>query len=123
MKVTGYHSPFCEPARECEETEAGIERMMKAVYGGMDPEEIADLKVRQRERNRLRREKAVRESQALLREAGRPVCRRDMISAMNQAIMNRTAAFEKIADARNAILLLATVICRNILLDGPLHEE
>ena len=33
------------------------------------------------------------------------------------------ASFEKKADMVNAALLLATVICKNILTDGPLHEE
>ena len=59
----------------------------------------------------------------MLRKVGRPVCRRDMLTAMDTAIMARVMAFEKKTDMGNAALLLATIICKNILTDGPLHEE
>ena len=123
MEVVGYRSPFYPPAKDYEESEASIERLMKAVYGDIDPEEMADLKAQRLERLRQRRDKATKEAQKMLRQAGRPVCRRDMLTAMDSAIMTRVASFEKKADMANAALLLATVICKNILTDGPLHEE
>lgn len=123
MEVVGYRSSFYPPSKDYEESEAGIERLMKAIYGDLDPEEMADLKEQRLARMRARREKATKEAQAMLRKAGRPVCRRDMLTAMDSAIMTRVASFEKKADMANAALLLATVICKNILTDGPLHEE
>lgn len=123
MEQIGYRSPFYPPSKDYEESEAGIERLMKAVYGDLDPEEMADLKAQRLERIRTRREKATKEAQAMLRKVGRPVCRRDMLTAMDTAIMARVMAFEKKADMGNAALLLATIICKNILTDGPLHEE
>ena len=123
MEVVGYRSPFYPPSKDYEESEAGIERLMKAIYGDLDPEEMADLKEQRLARMRARREKVTKEAQAMLRKAGRPVCRRDMLTAMDSAIMTRVASFEKKADMANAALLLATVICKNILTDGPLHEE
>ena len=115
-------NPFYPPSKDYEESEAGIERLMKAVYGDLDPEEMADLKAQRLERIRARREKASKEAQVMLRKVNRPVCRRDMLTAMDTAIMTRVDAFEKKADSPNAALLLATVICKNILTDGPLHE-
>lgn len=123
MEVVGYRSPFYPPSKDYEESEAGIERLMKAVYGDLDPEEMADLKAQRLERMRTRREKAAKEAQTMLRKVGRPVCRRDMLTAMDTAIMARVAAFEKKADMPTAAMLLATIICKNILTDGPLHEE
>ena len=123
MEQIGYRSPFYPPSKDYEESEAGIERLMKAVYGDLDPEELADLKAQRLERIRTRREKATKEAQVMLRKVGRPVCRRDMLTAMDTAIMARVMAFEKKADMGNAALLLATIICKNILTDGPLHEE
>ena len=123
MEVVGYRSPFYPPAKDYEESEASIERLMKAVYGDIDPEEMADLKAQRLERLRQRRDKATKEAQKMLRQAGRPVCRRDMLAAMDTAIMARVSAFEKNADMKNAAILLATVICKNMLTDGPLHEE
>ena len=122
MEVVGYRSPFYPPSKDYEESEAGIERLMKAVYGDLDPEEMADLKEQRLARMRARRDKATKDAQAMLRKVGRPVCRRDMLTAMDTAIMTRVAAFEKTSDIRNASLLLATIICKNILTDGPLHE-
>ena len=106
-----------------EETGAGIEGLMKSLCGGLDPEEMADLKQQRLARMRARREKAAKEAQALLRKANRPVRRRDMLNAMDTAIMTQVDSFEEKANTTNALLLLATVICRNILTDGPLHEE
>ena len=122
MEVVGYRSPFYPPSRDYEESEAGLERLMKAVYGDIDPEEMADLKAQRLERIRVRREKATKDAQKMLRQVNRPVCRRDMLTAMDIAIMARVSAFEKKSDMANAALLLATIICKNILTDGPLHE-
>ena len=122
MEVVGYRSPFYPPSRDYEESEAGIERLMKAVYGDIDPEEMADLKAQRLERIRVRQEKATKDAQKMLRQVNRPVCRRDMLTAMDIAIMARVSAFEKKSDMANAALLLATIICKNILTDGPLHE-
>jgi hypothetical protein len=122
MEVVGYRSPFYPPSRDYEESEAGIERLMKAVYGDIDPEEMADLKAQRLERIRVRQEKATKDAQKMLRQVNRPVCRRDMLTAMDTAIMARVSAFEKKSDMANAALLLATIICKNILTDGPLHE-
>ena len=122
MEVVGYRSPFYPPSKDYEESEAGIERLMKAVYGNIDPEEMADLKAQRLERIRVRREKATQDAQKMLWQVNRPVCRRDMLTAMDAAIMARVSAFEKKSDMANAALLLATIICKNILTDGPLHE-
>ena len=85
MEVVGYRSPFYPPSKDYEESEASIEKLMKAVYGDLDPEEMADLKAQRLERIRVRRDKATKEAQAMLRKAGRPVCRRDMLTAMDTA--------------------------------------
>ena len=114
--------PFYPPSKDYEESEAGIEKLMKAIYGDLDPEEMADLKEQRLARIRARRDKATKDAQTMLRKVGRPVCRRDMLTALDTAIMTRVATFEKTPDMRNASLLLATIICKNILTDGPLHE-
>lgn len=122
MNREEYRASFYPPARDYQETEKGMERLMRSVYGDLSPEDMADMKTQRLERIRVRREKATGEAKKMLRQVNRPVCRRDMMAAMETAIMNRVAAFEKTADIRNAAMLLATVICKNILMDGPLHE-
>ncbi len=105
-----------------EETEANIERIMRELFGELDPEEMADLRAQHAERIRARTEKAKKDAQKMLRDAGRPVCRRDMLRAMQAAILERVNIFERNPEIKNAAALLAIIICRNILTDGPLHE-
>ena len=99
------------------------ERVMNELVGGLDPEERADMEERRREQTRSRQETAVKKAKALLRKIDRPVRRADMLSAMAKAIRERTEDFEKLEDEKNAVLMLGTIFCRNILIDGPLHEE
>ena len=98
------------------------EKTARAFLGELDEEEKADIAAQSREQKRARREAAVRSAQAILRQANRPVNRRDMLNAMEDAIKGWVAAFEKHAEIRTAVMLLAMVICKNILADGPLKE-
>ena len=93
-----------------------------AFLGELDEEEEADIAARREKKQLERREAAVRSAQALLRQANRPVKRRDMLNAMEDAIRGWVAAFEKHAEIRTAVMLLAMVICKNILADGPLKD-
>ena len=113
---------FYPPARDYQESEKGIDQLIRSVYGDLSPEDMADVKAQRMQRIRLRREKATKEAQKILREVNRPVCRRDMMAAMDMSIMNQVRAFEKTKDIRNAALLVAIVVCKNILTDGPLYE-
>ena len=122
MENIGYQSPFAADAHGYEEPEETMEKMMRALYGGLDSEEMEDLKARREQRKREERDHAVRAAQAILRKAGRTVGRKQMLSAMNIAISVWVHAFVQKADVYNASMLLATVFCKNILADGPLHD-
>ncbi len=98
------------------------ETTARAFLGELDEEEEADIAARREKKQLERREAAVRSAQALLRQANRPVKRRDMLNAMEDAIRGWVAAFEKHAEIRTAVMLLAMVICKNILADGPLKD-
>ena len=122
MNKSDYRASFYPPAKDYEETETSLENLMRSVYGDVDAEEMADLKAQREERFRVRREKATKDSRTLLRRVNRPVCRRDMITCMDLAIMERVSAYEKNPGTGTAALLVATIICKNMLMDGPLHE-
>ena len=98
------------------------ETTARAFLGELDEEEEADIAARREKKQLERREATVRSAQALLRQANRPVKRRDMLNAMEDAIRGWVAAFEKHAEIRTAVMLLAMVICKNILADGPLKD-
>ena len=98
------------------------ENTARAFLGELDEEEEADIAARREKKQLERREAAVRSAQALLRQAHRPVKRRDMLGAMEDAIRGWVAAFEQHAEIRTAVMLLAMVICKNILADGPLKD-
>ena len=117
-----YHGPFEADQHGYEDPEETMEKMMRALYGGLDSEEMEDLKARREQRKREERDHAVRAAQAILRKAGCTVGRKEMLSAMNIAISVWVHAFVHKADVNNASMLLATVFCKNILADGPLHD-
>ena len=123
MEVVGYQNPLCMMGIEYDDETVEIEKRIEAICGELDPEEVADLRAQRMEIVRDRKKKATDSAQELLRKYNRPVKRKDLIGAMDVAIMDGVRYFEKKPDIRNALRLLATVICKNILMDGPLYEE
>jgi len=123
MEVIGYQNPLCPEGIDYEDETVEIEKRIKAICGELDPEEAADLRAQRKEIVHDRKKRATDSAQALLRKYNRPVKRKDLLGAMDTAIMERVWYFEKKPDISNAMRLLATVICKNILADGPLYEE
>ncbi len=109
--------------RMAEQDNAGMERFLNAVLGGMDQDEYEDMIARNAERRKAQKDAALKSARAMLRQANRPVRRRDMLSAMEDAVMRQVSNFERMSTVPQAVSLIATVICLNMLKDGPLHEE
>ena len=117
--------PYCvgyPVNRMLEDEDAANERLLKAILGDMDQEEYEDYMARSAERSRKQRDAALKKARAMLRQMNRPVCRRDMIMAMDMAIMRQVKNFETMETPPEAAELVALVICKNMLMDGPLHE-
>ena len=109
--------------RMLDEEDASSERLLKALLGDTDQEEYEDYISRSAERRRKQMETGLKKAKAMLRQVNRPVCRRDMIVAMDMAIMRQVKNFETMETPPEAAELVALVICKNMLMDGPLHEE
>ena len=109
--------------RMLDEEDASSERLLKALLGDMDQEEYEDYMSRSAERRRKQMETGLKKAKAMLRQVNRPVCRRDMIVAMDMAIMRQVKNFETMETPPEAAELVALVICKNLLIDGPLHGE
>ena len=109
--------------RMAEQENAGMERFLNAVLGGMDQDEYEDMIARNAERRKAQKDAALKSARTMLRQANRPVRRRDMLSAMEDAVMRQVSNFERMSTVPQAVSLIATVICLNMLKDGPLHEE
>lgn len=109
--------------RMLDEEDASSERLLKSLLGDMDQEEYEDYMTRSAERRRKQMETGLKKAKAMLRQVNRPVCRRDMIVAMDMAIMRQVKNFETMETPPEAAELVALVICKNMLMDGPLHEE
>ena len=117
--------PYCvgyPVGKMIEEEDAANEQLLKSIFGDMDQEEYEDYRARRNERLRQKRETALKKARALLRQMNRPVCRRDMLMAMEMAIMRQAKNFETMETPPEAAALVALVICKNMLMDGPLHE-
>ena len=100
-----------------------INDFFQKMYGGLTPKEIATLRAENNERNRKQLEKSKKEAMAMLRKMNRPVRRDDMLATMDVSIMSRLSAYEATPAPDTALMLIATIICKNILIDGPLHEN
>ena len=109
--------------RMLDDEDASSERLLKSLLGDMDQEEYEDYMTRSAERRRKQMETGLKKAKAMLRQVNRPVCRRDMIVAMDMAIMRQVKNFETMETPPEAAELVALVICKNMLMDGPLHEE
>ena len=109
--------------RMLDDEDASNERLLKSLLGDMDQEEYEDYMSRSAERRRKQMENGLKKAKAMLRQVNRPVCRRDMIVAMDMAIMRQVKNFETMETPPEAAELVALVICKNMLMDGPLHEE
>ena len=109
--------------RMAEQENAGMERFLNAVLGGMDQDEYEDMIARNAERRKAQKDAALKSARAMLRQANRPVRRHDMLAAMEDAVMRQVSNFERMSTVPQAVSLIATVICLNMLKDGPLHEE
>lgn len=105
------------------EEDAETERILKSLLGDMDQEEYEDYMARTTQRKLTQKDAALKSAQAMLRQAQRPVCRRDMLRAMEMAVMRQVSNFDRMSTLPEAVSLVATVICLNLLKDGPLHEE
>ena len=105
------------------EEDAETERILKSLLGDMDQEEYEDYMARTTQRKLAQKDAALKSAQAMLRQAQRPVSRRDMLRAMEMAVMRQVSNFDRMSTLPEAVSLVATVICLNILKDGPLHEE
>ena len=109
--------------RMLDEEDASSERLLKSLLGDMDQEEYEDDMSRSADRRRKQMETGLKKAKAMLRQVNRPVCRRDMIVAMDMAIMRQVKNFETMETPPEAAELVALVICKNMLMAGPLHEE
>ena len=103
--------------------EKKIENFYRTLYGDLTRDEIRSLRNEHSEKNRIRLEKGKKAAMATLRQVNRPVRRDDMLATMDVSIMSRLSAYEATPAPDTALMLIATIICKNILIDGPLHEN
>lgn len=115
--------PYEEEKRIDPDQEDPTEKELMDLYFGATPEEIEEDKRRRKEILRRRCKECTGFAQRMLQRGNRPISRKDLLTAMEFAIQDRAGKWERRKSMPNTVLLVATVICRNILLDGPLHEE
>ena len=101
-----------------------IRKAKRYAKKGIDPSTQVFMALRMAVNDELGElETALKKARALLRQMNRPVCRHDMLMAMEMAIMRQVKNFETMETPPEAAELVALVICKNLLMDGPLHGE
>ena len=96
-------------------------RMILEKYGCFDRSMFVHLSEEQTRNWLSRRNAAKKNALDLLRIMHRPIRHQDLLDCMEVAILTRMDAFEKNPDTDTALMLTASIICKNILMDGPLH--
>lgn len=115
---TRYYAPILDYQR----AEKRLERRLIAIFGHLEPEEMAAAKeLRARGLDALQ-EINIREARAKLEDVGRPLCRRDLLEAMDAAVLASVRAYKGAHNMMNASLLLATDLCREMLADAAISE-
>ena len=70
------------------------------------------------ERRRIAKDEAMQ----ILRTNNRGIKHQDLLDCMEVAILTRVAALESNPNIETALMLAASIVCKNILMDGPLHQ-
>ena len=123
MRQISDDKDVCPSIMDAMALDSAISHMIKAIYGDdITDEEIAAHKARQIEKMRSRKHAAIRKACSQLRDAGRPICRRDMHVAIEQAIMQAVKQYEESDRPENAVHLLSLLLCRKML-DGEFPFE
>ena len=123
-KNTPCDTLYYAPILDYQKAEKRLERRIMALFGHLEPEEMNDVKELREKGFDALEEISIREAQTLLDDVGRPLCRRDLLEALDAAILDRIQAF-KSSHNRNTLLaswLLAMVLCRKILMDAAMPE-
>ena len=115
---TLYYAPILDYQR----AEKLLERRLIALFGHLEPEEMAAAKEQRIRGLDALQEIHIAEARAKLQDVGRPLCRRDLLEAMDAAVLARVRAYKGARNMMNASLLLAAVLCREILTEAAMPE-
>ena len=108
--------------RENQSFSSAYDRLLEIIFDDKENIDMEAIKACRMQMLQSRKKAAVREANDLLKKARHAVCRRDMLIAMNKAIMNEVKAFEASKTQENAVSLMVIVICDAMLKNGPLSE-
>ena len=113
---------YYPPILDYQKAEKRLEDKIMALFGHLEPEDMAEQKVKREEGFDALEKIAIQAAQDLLDDVGRPLCRRDVLEAMDAAVLDRIRAFKN-SHNRNTLLaswLLALVLCRRILTEATI---
>ncbi len=108
--------------REKQSFSSACDRILEIIFDDKENIDMEVIKACRLQMLRSRMNAAVREANEMLKKVRHAICRRDMLIAMNTAIMDKVKAFENSKTQENAVSLMAIVICDAMLKNGPLSE-
>lgn len=97
-------------------------RMVIEKFGHFDKYAFAHLDEMATREWLERRHAAKAKAMELLRDKNCPIRHRDLLDSMEIAVLTKVDAFDRNPNSETALMLAATIVCKNILMDGPLHE-
>lgn len=121
MGRNDFYAPLGEPGTLFSD-EGIFTRMVIEKFGHFDKYAFVHLDEMATREWLERRKLAKEEAMELLRNENRPIRHQDLLDCMEIAVLTRADAFQSHPDRERALMLAATIVCKNILMDGPLHK-
>ena len=124
MNMEKKHENTCPSIQDCQSLHHAAVRLIQAIYGEDTTREDAEKILRDIELARhAKKEKAIRSACVMLRQAERPICRRDMEVAIEFALYQAAKKYEDEKTRDNAVYVLSLAACRKLVYGEPLFEE
>lgn len=113
-------TPYHAPILDYNIAERKLERKLRSLFYYLDPETMRYLKALRLQGRRVKEQLAAEEAGKMTEAAGREICLRDLVEAMDASVMDRIRDFGRSRSLLSAAWLLSTVQIRDQIQAGAL---
>ena len=115
-------TPYHPPILDYNIAERKLERKLRNLFYYLDPQTMAYLKALRLQGRRVKEQMAAEEAGKMAEAAGREICLRDLVEAMDASVMDRIRDFGRTRSLLSAAWLLGAVQIRDQIREGSLTE-
>ena len=113
-----------DPLKDYMVEDVNLERRIRSLFGlRLKPKTMAWLKDLREHLQSERLDEAIDEALALMKQAGRRICCVDLGKAMERAVARQLTEFDRRPTLLNAVRLIATLNCQDLLTVDDAEED